>query len=456
MPLALETAWHFIAARWRWQNLDAELLADYQEQRARRVVEFAQAHSPFYRRHWQGFDRFDWRSLPTVDKRQMMENFSEFNTCGVSLEQAMQVALQAETSRDFRPRLPGPARLTVGLSSGTSGHRGLFLVSPHEQAAWAGSILARTLPRLPWEALGRGGLRVAFFLRANSNLYQQTRSALVRFRYFDLMQPLEESVAALNRFQPEVLIGPPLLLGLLASELGAGRLRARPQRLISVAEVLEPQDARRLEAAFQTPVEQVYQCTEGLLAVTCPMGSLHLQEDLVAVQLEPLEGSGEAAFTPILTDLRRTTQPIIRYRLNDVLVLGRTPCRCGSVFRTLARIQGRCDDICYFPERAGGGLRPFFPDAIRRMVLLAHPQIEDYLALQDAPGRLRIHLALPAGSFGAAAQAVRQQVLGVLLSYDCQLDAAPGSLEVVEGVPAPAPGVKRRRVQALSRPETAA
>src|SRR5690606_29521551 len=134
------------------------------------------------------------RRLPTIEKQLMMANFDTFNTYGVSGEQAMQLALEAERRRDFTPTLQG---LTVGLSSGTSGHRGLFLVSPAEQRAWAGTILARTLHRLRWQPT-----KVAFFLRSNSNLYQQVGGRLVQFRYFDLMLPIEQAVRELNVFQP--------------------------------------------------------------------------------------------------------------------------------------------------------------------------------------------------------------------------------------------------------------
>ena len=121
----------------------------------------------------------------------------------------MSVALAAEQSRDFTPTVDG---LTVGLSSGTSGHRGLFLVSPAEQAMWAGVILARALHTLPSPAAPR----VAFFLRSHSNLYQQVNGALLQLRYFDLMAPLADSIASLNSYQPHILVGPPSLLGFLA------------------------------------------------------------------------------------------------------------------------------------------------------------------------------------------------------------------------------------------------
>ena len=37
------------------------------------------------------------------------------------------------------------------------------------------------------------------------------------------------------------------------------------------AEVLEPDDERRIAAVFGVPVQQVYQCTEGFLGASCPV-----------------------------------------------------------------------------------------------------------------------------------------------------------------------------------------
>jgi phenylacetate-coenzyme A ligase PaaK-like adenylate-forming protein len=468
MPDKLMIATHFIRARWRWQHLRGAALARYQEQRARRIVAYTMQHSPFYRAHWSGYTPQDWRVLPTVDKRLMMEHFDTFNTRGIRRDVAMEIALQAERSRDFSPTLNG---FTVGLSSGTSGHRGLFITDAWEQAGWAGTILARTLHSLP-----RQLLRVAFFLRSNSNLYEQVGSSLIRFRYFDLMLPLAEVVPALNDFQPHIVVAPPSMLGFLAQELTHDHLCIKPERLISVAEVLEPQDRNQLEATFNVPVQQIYQCTEGLLAVSCAHNSLHIQEDLVVLQLESLpanasheqskdeqleqvksrqseqsgacgesEEYGERGLRvqPIVTDLWRGTQPIIRYRLNDVLQIDPQICSCGSPFRVIRAIEGRCDDICYF-ESLSGGLRPFFPDVIRRMILLASPGIADYQVIQERPGYLRIHLStVPGAAFQSVSQAVTTSVQSTIAQYAC----CSATVTIEEGLPTPKPGVKRRRVQ---------
>ncbi|GAC1626721.1 MAG: hypothetical protein NVS4B9_18280 [Ktedonobacteraceae bacterium] len=351
----------------------------------------------------------------------------------------MQVALQAEQSRDFSPLLAG---LTVGLSSGTSGHRGLFLASSWEQAAWAGTILARALHDLRFRRL-----RVAFFLRSNNNLYEQVGKGPIQFRYFDLMLPIAQAVSQLNAFQPHILIGPPSLLGFLADEYSAGRLHIHPERLISVAEVLEEQDQVRLQTTFGAPVHQIYQCTEGLLAVSCAWGSLHIQEDVVALQLEPLPGDESRRVTPIVTDLWRKTQPIIRYRLNDILQLAPAPCPCGSSFRVIHTIAGRSDDVCYFSARTGEP-RPFFPDTIRRMILLANPSIIDYQVVQSRYGQLQVYLAsVPATSFELVRRSVQHSITTTLAQYDC----LPAAIHIEAGLPPLPPGVKRRRVQNLQR-----
>jgi putative adenylate-forming enzyme len=428
----LDIAAHYVAARWRAATLHGRRLAAWRDRRAESLVRDVRAASPFYRDRWSGRADRDWREFPTVDKSLMMEHFDHFNTRGVSREAAMRVALAAEADRDFSAGVDG---CTVGLSSGTSGHRGLFLVSPDEQTRWAGTILARAIPDL------RPGHRVAFFLRANSRLYERT-SSVVQFRFFDLMLPLAQVIEALDSFQPRLIVGPPSLLGLLADARERGALRVQPTRLVSVAEVLEPQDRARLESVFQAPVGEVYQCTEGLVAVSCHRGSLHVQEDVMVMQREALTAADPSRVTPVLTDLWRRTQPIVRYRLGDILRLDDAPCACGSSWQRIAAIEGRQDDLCWFPQ-SDDVLRAVFPDAIRRMVLLADARIEEYRAEQSAPGELSLEVIVrDRRAFGDVAAALARTVRSALADYGCHATA----VTVVDGITPVPPGAKRRRV----------
>ena len=130
----------------------------------------------------------------------------------------------------------------------------------------------------------------------------------------------------------------------VAAARPASRPRHTPQKIISVAEVLEPQVKTRIEQRFGTPVHQIYQCTEGFLAHTCAHGNLHLNEDMVYIEKDWIDRES-GRFAPIITDFNRKSQPVIRYRLDDVLISDDAPCPCGSAFARISAIEGRCDDI---------------------------------------------------------------------------------------------------------------
>lgn len=433
---AVRIAGSLVGARLRFRLLSGTALAAYQNARAHKLLDFAKRHSSFHARRLENLPVTQWRELPPIEKKQMMDNFTDYNTVGVSLEQAMRVAVEAEESRDFTPMISG---LTVGLSSGTSGHRGIFLVSELERLRWAGGVLSRTLPGIRLK-----GWSVAMFTRSNSNLYETLGTSWLRLQYFDLPTPLNVSVEKLNQFQPDVLVGPASLLSLLCREKASGRLRISPVRVISVAEVLEPHDKKTLEQAFGVPVHEIYQCTEGLIAACCKHGALHILEDVIAVDLEVLDEDDQIIRAiPIITDLWRTTQPIIRYRLNDVIVIKKDRCSCGSTFRVLAAIEGRHDDLI-FARDMEGKLKPVFADLVRRVLLLASPKIKDYLVIQSALGNLDVYLDTESPEdFETLASSLRQRFQMTLASYDL---VSP-KITVIAGVPVRDITTKNRRVQ---------
>lgn len=398
---------HFLRYRF-FIHFDSRFqLEDWQQEKLEQHLKFLKEKSPFYEARL----REPWNQTEPIDKSVMMKNFDTLNTRGLKGEKAIQLALKAEQSRDFSPML---GDVTVGLSSGTSGHRGLFCADFFERAAYAGAILAKALPP--------GGLlrkhRVAFFLRANSNLYESVGSSRLAFHYFDLLEPLDKHVHKLQQVQPTILIGPPSLLSQLANQMTVGQLKLKKlERIYSVAEVLDPVDERRIQKAFGQTIHQIYQCTEGFLAITCEHGSLHLNEDLVIVEKQWLN-KAEGKFMPILTDLNRRTQPIVRYRLNDILTEHPEPCPCGSVFTRLKMIEGRCDDMLEFPH--GEEWRSVFPDFVRNAILFASSGIDEYRVTQarnrDLTIALRGREALP-----VLEAAVQTQLQNLAERLDCTL-----------------------------------
>ena len=90
-------------------------------------------------------------------------------------------------------------------------------------------------------------------------------------------------------------------------------------------------------------------CSEaGPFGHPCPDGhGLHVDEsefvcEIVDEELRPtpLGERGELLLTP----LRRTGFPVLRYRTGDVTRLDPAPCRCGRTTVRMARVVGRTDD----------------------------------------------------------------------------------------------------------------
>ena len=366
-------------------------LEQFHKRQIEKQLLFTIEASSFYRQLYKPFlheiEKGNLSALPIIDKEVMMEHFDTLNTVHISKKEAFHVAFEAEKTRNFSPTI---RNITVGLSSGTSGNRGIFLVSEEEQTLWAGSIIGKVLPS---SILHKH--TIAFFLRANSNLYEATKNKRISFHFFDLLDSFQQHITRLNEVKPSILIAPPSMLRKIAYWQQEGLITICPKKIISVAEVLEDIDRDFISATFKQTVHQVYQCTEGFLATTCKQGTLHMNEDLVHIEKEYLDQE-KGIFVPIITDFMRKTQPIIRYRLNDILIEKKMPCSCGSPFLALERIDGRCDDIFIGISEVDHSEIFIFPDFIRRAILFASSEIQEFKVIQHSVDKIEIKLkALP-------------------------------------------------------------
>ena len=363
----------------RMRFASREALASHQRTHLTRFLRALATASPFY----AGLGNRPLCEWPDMDKQRMLAHFDDINTAGLKLRQVFDAALDAERNRDFRPRLKS---VNVGLSSGTSGQRGVFAISDREATIWAGVMLAKMLPA---GLLARE--RVALFLRANSNVYETVRSHWIAFRYFDLLKSFDENLDELEAFDATIVVAPAQVLRILALRALEGGLRLRPRRVISVAEVLEDRDRELISSVFG-PVHQVYQATEGFLASTCAHGVLHLNEGYVHVEPHWLDHD-RRRFTPVITDFSRLTQPFVRYRLDDVLLARQEPCPCGSACLALDAIEGRHDDMLLLPGRQRPQVQ-VFADSLSRVLAHCLPREADYRLIQRGPASLVLHASL--------------------------------------------------------------
>ena len=328
--------------------------------------------SPFYSA--MSDNALQMSEYPIMNKQSFMENFNSINTHNIDLDKAFELALEAEKQRDFT-RMIG--EVTVGLSSGTSGNRGVFLATEKERAQWVACVLDRVI------GFSLKKRSVAFFLRANSNLYDSVKSKVLSFQFFDLIESLDAHIPRLNSVQPDFLVAQPSMLMELAKKVESGELNIQPQKIISVAEVLYPEDKRYLEKVFNQIIHQVYQCTEGFLASTCEKGVLHFHEDFLIIEKNFLDES-KTRFHPIITDTMRSSQPIVRFELNDIIE-EKKDCTCGRKTMAIEQIEGRSDDIIIFQDIDGKEIK-IFPDFFRRAIVFSDPLIQNYRLIKRNQG----------------------------------------------------------------------
>lgn len=367
---------------------DRDALEAWQAARLRRVLDRAPTRYPYYR----GLAPQRLTDLPVIDKSEVVAHFEALNDRGLDLARCLAVARAAEAGRDFTATLGG---VSIGLSSGTSGRQSVFLTSPSERARWAGEILAKVLP-----GGLRAGARIALVLRAGGPLYESVGSGRIAFRFFDLALPTTQHLPGLVAFAPTILAAPPPVLRRLAEAHLAGELPIAPTRILSVAEVLDPHDRTAVEHAFEVRVDEIYQATEGFLGVSCHHGRLHLNEDLMVIEREPLDDSGRR-FTPVVTDLFRTSQAVIRWRLDDVLLASEDGCPCGSPTQVIDAVAGRSDDVLLLARPGSSTLEPFYADFVRGAVLAA-PGVGDFRVVQTDPRTVRLAVEPPEAWPGAA------------------------------------------------------
>lgn len=364
---------HYLKFKYR-KFKSRKQLEKFQMSQINKHLEFVTENSLFY--HDYAGKKLE--DFPVIDKKIMMDNFNILNTVGIDRDEALEFAVNSERTRKFNPKLNN---ITVGLSSGTSHSRGIFLVENSEKNKWAGYVLAKFLP----EGI-LSSYKVAFFMRANSNLYESVNSKNIQFHFFDIYSDINENLENLNKLNPDILVGQPSVLLVIAGKMKSNAINIKPRVVISIAEVLEKEDESYIKSAFGVDViHQVYQCTEGCLATTCKHGTLHLNEDIVHIEKEYLD---DKRFVPIITDFERTSQPIIRYRLNDVLVEKQEPCKCGSLFTAIEKIEGREDDVFTFKTNSGEDVM-IFPDFIRRCILFSG-NITDYRIVQNEDNSITV------------------------------------------------------------------
>ncbi|MFE9773366.1 phenylacetate--CoA ligase family protein [Streptomyces sp. NPDC005931] len=456
---AATTPWTLARDGRRTLRLGPRALANRQRERLAAMVDFARAHSPYYRELYRHLPQRveDTALLPVTDKPTLMAHFDEWVTDpAVTLDGVR--AFVADPGR-VGERFLG--RYLVTTTSGTTGHRGLFLLDDRAAAVVRALSLRaarRTLTPTVTARLLAHRMRSAHIVATSGHL--AAHAVLARSRaagrlparhshVLSVHSPLPDLVDELNRYRPVFLGGYATVIALLAGEQLAGRLRIAPAVVSLLAEGLGDRDHQRIRSAFGAQVINSYGCNESLaLGYGCTSGWLHVHGDWLV--LEPVDADhrptppGERSSTVLLTSLCRWAQPILRYDLGDSVVLRPDACPCGDPLPAL-RVRGRAADLLSFPHRDGGSVR-MVPMAFETL-LESIPDLDLFQIVQTSPTILRVRIRYAAGADRERLWASVRKELGALLAAH---GAGQVEVEPASEPPEQSPGGKYRVVIPLA------
>lgn len=356
--------------------------------------------------------------FPVVDASDMRASPGVWNSLSLSNEQIATGANAAERGEAGEVR----HGVYAGYSTGSFGKRGMFLSSRAERARYLGQSLAKLLPA-PFLSRRRIGL----CLRADNALYRDVANAgRFEFHFFNLTMQPEVRAAEVEAFAPDIFVAPSHILAELAAMAISGKFKPpKFERLFYGAEPMGAPERDWIANALGARPDPIYQATEGFLAAACRYGTLHLNEDSIAFEFETIGSSDRVR--AIVTDLRRTSQPIVRVRLDDIIQLRNAACPCGSAMQAIEPVEGRVADIWRW------GATTIFPREAEATILTSLAPSDRWRATGSPAG-----VCLACNAPGA-------DKAGAMLAKMLTEAGAPRQVTVVPSMPQDTP--KRRRVQ---------
>ena len=377
----------------RSDGASREKLAQIQQDRLKKLVEYARKNSPFYADLYQNIkEDFRLEDLPPSTKPQLMADFDRAVTDrNVTMKRV----------EEFCCDLDHVGRMLDGkyLVFKTSGSTGNPAVVLYDQKCidTASAVAAfRTFARNEdYKAFMRHGKKTAgvfadygFYLACGMSRYLQLKMPGKQTKInVDVNAPEEQIIRQLNDFQPAMLSGYPSNLALLADY---DELNIHPDVVITGGELLTDAVRRKLADKFGCYVQTHYSCTEaGEIACECSEGHLHINEDWVIA--EPVDsnnrpvGYGVLSDKVLITNLANYIQPFIRYELTDRVIVHNEKCACGKNTLWL-EIEGRTDDTLVF----AGGVK-VAPMSLYK-ILEEVKAIRRFQLIQTGQGQLELRL----------------------------------------------------------------
>ncbi|MDO5521131.1 MAG: AMP-binding protein [bacterium] len=329
-----------------------------QREKFQTLVKYAYQHSEYYKKVFNeaGINETNISSkkitdFPTIDKKILLEHFDELVTDKNITQHKLRIFDENETieKRIYKEKYH------LVHSSGSTGKPAYFL---YDKTAWNTMLfgiiraalwkmsmfqiikLLIEKPRIVYIAAtdGRYGGVMAVGDGINSMKFEQM--------HLDIQRPVNEWLDTIIRFKPNMIIGYPSAIKILAELVKEGRVQLDVTRVITCGEPLHPNLRTIFEHVFECDVVNVYGASESLAMGVGMTGEegVYLFDDLNLIEVYEDE--------IYLTCLYNISQPLIRYRLNDQLHVMEEE-KSKIPFTKVKTILGREEDLLWFEDDLG-------------------------------------------------------------------------------------------------------
>ncbi len=392
-----------------------EQMNPYVEDRLRNVLVNAFQRVPYYHERWsahginpQQLARFrfeDLPRLPITPKDDLRAHPDLF----------------LATNRSKRERLSkngssGSTGTPINAIWSSTVRRKCIAAREVRSFGWAGTSV-----RLPRAMIG--GRPVVQDPNSQGPFYRYNR--IERQVYFSAYHLAPKHAAAyvegFNKYEPRVFTGYAHCYYFLARHmLDQGlRLRYRPDALVLSSEPVSSEMKAVMQEAFGARAFEEYGAVENCFLVTeCESKSLHVNVDFGLIEVLDERGEPARPGTPgsvVATGLLNDVQPLIRYKIGDVVTWAADQCACGrSQFPVLAAVEGRLEDVVVGPD--GRQMVRF------HSLFINLPRIIEGQVIQEAIDKLRVKVVATEGFGVEEERTIRQRVLQRLGQVDVRVE----------------------------------
>ncbi|MBU5638116.1 phenylacetate--CoA ligase family protein [Geomonas sp. Red69] len=326
------------------QFLTEKELQDRQQEKLKRLVEFAGKENAFYSQRFEkaGFSTGrpwtldDFKRIPVLTKKEIRENSARMISNGYDIDRLMHFKTGGSTGKS----------LDIYITEECSELRNACARRHDRWTGWeVGEPIAAVWgnPQLP------------------TTLKERIKDTLLGpVIYLDTMCVNNASVTAFVReweaVKPTLLFGHAHSIFLLARYLRQLKIEhLRPKGILSTSMMLLPHERQYIEDVFQVKVTDRYGCEEvSLIGCECEEHQgMHLNTDHLFVEFLKEDGTaagGGEAGNLVITDLINYAMPFVRYRVEDVGVPSGRKCSCGRGFPLMEQVVGRTADFLVKPD----------------------------------------------------------------------------------------------------------